>query len=711
MSKTFGQFIRYVNTYNLPKDAEKGWINYGLHTFNKTRFSSHTSFLRRCLKDKIIPKGFQLQFHCGSTSNHLSFTNKSSMEKCSFQLMRNVLKENDYKIKNITTVRLNLKNFLRLQSERLIWINLSTRLHQLNVELYHTFRGTKDNKLSHIAPSEETKSTNNFVVKIPDSIMLSIAEKSVLEKGLSFIPHARTVDSFQTLEDAQRLYRKIRLKAHFSNCDETKDNIDDQNEFVIKAYNKKPSTYTPRQGEFEAVDNYISTCQKQIKTINLSNRVQPTNISKEEIDALNRLKSRQDIVIKPADKGGAVCVWAKDLYIKEGEQQLSDIKFYKPLDNDKTENIQKLIVKEINSMITNKQLPESAKNLIVKTPRCARFFLLPKIHKKENPGRPVISNISCPTYFISKFLSDELRPLVEECPSYIKDTTHLLQKLDNFRFLSISEKNRLFTMDVKGLYTNIPNKDGLLALKHFLDRRKEKHISTTTMLRLAELVLTSNSFEFNGKYYSQKGGTMMGTPFGVEYACIYMSDEEEKIDNEYVDEKPLALFRYIDDIFGISSMTEDKLKKFLDFVSTHQPALQYTAEISTRVNMLDTTLSVRGDRIESTLFSKPTDTHSYLRFDSSHPITCKRGIPYSQFMRVRRICSSDDDFAVKSIEMKKHLLRQNYPARLVEKARQRVLCMKRNDVLYNTHDASEKNSKRLVFPIVYQLSVWQYVMS
>ena len=48
-------------------------------------------------------------------------------------------------------------------------------------------------------------------------------------------------------------------------------------------------------------------------------------------------------------------------------------------------------------MIKNKQLPETAKNLMVKSPRCARFFLLPKIHKDGILGRPVISNIACPT--------------------------------------------------------------------------------------------------------------------------------------------------------------------------------------------------------------------------------------------------------------------------------------------------------------------------
>ena len=42
---------------------------------------------------------------------------------------------------------------------------------------------------------------------------------------------------------------------------------------------------------------------------------------------------------------------------------------------------------------------------------------------------------------------------------------------------------------------------------------------------------------------------------------------------------------------------------------------------------------------------------SYLHFSSFHPDHCKRAIPYSQFLRFRRLCSDDDDFLVKSREM------------------------------------------------------------
>ena len=48
---------------------------------------------------------------------------------------------------------------------------------------------------------------------------------------------------------------------------------------------------------------------------------------------------------------------------------------------------------------------------------------------------------------------------------------------------------------------------------------------------------------------------------------------------------------------------------------------------------------------------KETDTHNYLHFSSFHPDHCKRAIPYSQFLRLRRLCSDDDDFLVKSRDM------------------------------------------------------------
>ena len=47
------------------------------------------------------------------------------------------------------------------------------------------------------------------------------------------------------------------------------------------------------------------------------------NLKVDEEKALQKLRKREDIIIKPADKGGALVVWRKDLYCDEAKKQLS----------------------------------------------------------------------------------------------------------------------------------------------------------------------------------------------------------------------------------------------------------------------------------------------------------------------------------------------------------------------------------------------------
>ena len=63
-------------------------------------------------------------------------------------------------------------------------------------------------------------------------------------------------------------------------------------------------------------------------------------------------------------------------------------------------------------------------------PKC---YITPKIHKENNPGRPVINSINCHTSEISRFVDHHLQPLVKEIPSYIKDTNDFVNKINNFK--------------------------------------------------------------------------------------------------------------------------------------------------------------------------------------------------------------------------------------------------------------------------------------
>ena len=89
---------------------------------------------------------------------------------------------------------------------------------------------------------------------------------------------------------------------------------------------------------------------------------------------------------------------------------------------------------------------------LVKDPKFARFYLLPKIHKRLHnvPGRSVISNCEFYTENISSFLNHHLQPIAQKVNSFIKDTNYFLRKIKSLG--QLSEGAILCTIDVICLY-------------------------------------------------------------------------------------------------------------------------------------------------------------------------------------------------------------------------------------------------------------------
>ena len=80
------------------------------------------------------------------------------------------------------------------------------------------------------------------------------------------------------------------------------------------------------------------------------------------------------------------------------------------------------------------------------------------------------------------------------------------------------------------------------------------------------------------------------------------------------------MFRYIDGIIGIASCSREELENFIHFVQSFHPSLEFTFEISdTSVSFLDIQISINDNRLRTSVYYKPTDSHSYLTFSSSHP--------------------------------------------------------------------------------------------
>ena len=196
------------------------------------------------------------------------------------------------------------------------------------------------------------------------------------------------------------------------------------------------------------------------------------NLTSKEWQALYDSKNDKNIVIKCADKGSAVAVWDREDFIKKAEKELEDSHVYEEVP-DVPEPLISTIHRTIEKIRKRGDLKkETIKYFEVKDPKFARFYLLPKIRNRLNnvPGRPVISNCGYYMENISTFL---------EVKSYIKDTNDLLNKLRSLP--KLPENIILCTVDVVGLYPNIPHEEGLSALRKQLDNRMEKYISSDTL--------------------------------------------------------------------------------------------------------------------------------------------------------------------------------------------------------------------------------------
>ena len=112
----------------------------------------------------------------------------------------------------------------------------------------------------------------------------------------------------------------------------------------------------------------------------------------------------------------------------------------------------------------------------------------------------MINSISCHTSEISRFVDHHLQPLVKEILSYIKDKNDFINKINNF---PVPPNSLLVTMDVKQLYTSIPNNEGIALVKKKYDHFPKKTIPIKIITTFLALVLSLNNFIFNSKVYLQ----------------------------------------------------------------------------------------------------------------------------------------------------------------------------------------------------------------
>lgn len=481
-------------------------------------------------------------------------------------------------------------------------------------------------------------------------------ELSLLDKGLTFIPTVcRTPHSFIS-ECQTRNIRNLKLRDYFRNKADGYDPELFQNRFI------KRSEWEPKMSKLseEAIEAIASisdaTAQAASKispTANPSNKI---NLTAEERNALIRLKNNEKIVIKPADKGGAVVIMDKEAYKAEAYRQLNNEFYYKPIErplaNKTAPKINKIISDlQCTGCISDKQ----AEYLWAKPPTHPRpFYLLPKIHKDEfkwpqktmPEGRPIVSDSGSETEKIAEFIDYFLKPIATDSDTYLKDTYDFINKI---RGQQIPHNAFIVTGDVTALYTNMHIDESLKRVEEEFLTHPDPRRNDKAILDLLDLSLRNNDFMFDDRFFVQNCGTAMGKRYAPNLANIYLRKFDEQAKNGFTI-KPLIFFRYIDDLFFIWTGTLEQLKEYERFLNSLIQGIKVTLNVSPQtVNFLDTTVyknrAPNGDTVLHTkVFFKPTDTHQLLHGRSFHPRHTTKGILKSQILRFKRISTHKCEF-------------------------------------------------------------------
>ncbi|CAF4327596.1 unnamed protein product, partial [Didymodactylos carnosus] len=130
------------------------------------------------------------------------------------------------------------------------------------------------------------------------------------------------------------------------------------------------------------------------------------NMHRPQYKSLNNLKQRNDIVVKQADKGQGIVVMSREVYEAKTYALLEDKESYEELSENPMWTTYETIRDEIKDLIKTGSIPKEyvSRIRLRGRPKLPMFYILPKVHKKLCPGRPIVSGIGHSTEKPSKFL-------------------------------------------------------------------------------------------------------------------------------------------------------------------------------------------------------------------------------------------------------------------------------------------------------------------
>jgi hypothetical protein len=392
------------------------------------------------------------------------------------------------------------------------------------------------------------------------------------------------------------------------------------------------------------------------------------------------------LIIKNADKNAGICVMYKDMYETEIFRQLNLSDTYRPSCKVEYERAMENFVDKAKTMKLQLNSDISLPTIIPFKHNASSFYILPKIHKKFDkfpPGRPISSTCNTINRNISSLVDHILKPIMATTPTVILDTSHFLLLIDNVK-LESNRKYSLITYDVESMYTSlrtsICKKRCMQAFReHIKTNNYDFNITCRDFKQLLDLSLDFSYLKYNNEYFFQHAGIQMGNAASVTIANVTAYYELLPMFEGY--ENIVFNVRFIDDGFIIIDSTDIEVEVWCQNTFKHN-YLKFTVNSSDdTIDFLDVTVKLSENRISTTLYKKPMAKGQYLSYFSNHPKHLLKSLPYSQGMRIRRICSSEFEFEKHLTDMNLKFLKRGYPEKWISETKTKLISLNRYNLL------------------------------
>lgn len=409
-------------------------------------------------------------------------------------------------------------------------------------------------------------------LEIPDDMLL------LLSFGPKFIPPVLKFDKAQVLSDISKLKNNVQGQTYITNSALTKT--------------------------LKLVENY-KNMEPTWRQTQINNLVSLTNAF---------IKEHPEIMIDTSDKGNVTVIINKKDYDNKIIAKLSNNDAYQAVLISEHEQIMKENYTLLLRCAEQGMVPHgSVIDIVAMETQYSQVYGQIKIHKEDHPVRLINANVNVVGCKIASIILPVLNSMVQNDPFTVSNSVQLSNKL---KLLNLKDDDRLFSLDIVDMFTNIP-------VDMAWNIIKDKGINNYTRMPpglfedIFKFITTrATEFKFKNNIFKMVKGLPMGVATSPSIACLVTT-------KLLLDSLPLVgpityICKYVDDILLITNkQNADNLLKVLNSHPTLKFKLE-EEETHGELNYLDLTLIRRGKKITTKWYYKPYASNRLINWFSAH---------------------------------------------------------------------------------------------